>query len=247
MTLPELIAHRGYTLHYPENTLISVKAAIDAGARYVEIDVQVSADAVPVLFHDADLTRVCGARGAIADYSLTQLKQFRATEHQRFGDRYAQNPIATLHEFVALLSQHPHVTAFVELKVEALASIEAAPVLECLRVELEPIAERAVLISYVLEALMSARRSGWDRLGVVLNAWHERDLPIMRQIVPEFVFADVDTLPSTGSLDVAPARLAVFEVADAKRALALAHRGAALIETFALGELKRDLETRAAD
>lgn len=247
MVLPELIAHRGYTLHYPENTLIAVKAAIDAGARYVEIDVQMSAEGVPVLFHDADLTRVCGTSGAVADYSLAQLKQFRAAERQRFGDRYAQIPIATLREFVALLLQPPHVTAFVELKVEALARLDAARVLERLRGECAPIAERAVLISYALEALMSARRSGWDRLGVVLNAWHERDLPIVRQIAPEFVFADVDTLPPTGSLDVAPARLAVFEVADAKRALTLARRGVALIETFALGELKRDLETRAAD
>ena len=56
MDIPELVAHRGYALHYPENTLIGIEAAIRAGARYVEVDVQLSADKVPVLFHDRTLT-----------------------------------------------------------------------------------------------------------------------------------------------------------------------------------------------
>ena len=40
---PDLVAHRGYALRYPENTLAAFQAAITAGARFVECDVQLSA------------------------------------------------------------------------------------------------------------------------------------------------------------------------------------------------------------
>ena len=49
---PILVAHRGDSLSHPENTEASVLAALSAGADWVEIDVQVTADGVPVLLHD---------------------------------------------------------------------------------------------------------------------------------------------------------------------------------------------------
>jgi len=39
MSHPELVAHRGYAFRYPENTLLAIKAAVDAGAKFVEFDV----------------------------------------------------------------------------------------------------------------------------------------------------------------------------------------------------------------
>ena len=56
-----LVAHRGYPRRYPENTLLSLLAALEAGAEFVEFDVQMTADGVPVLLHDADLRRTGGA------------------------------------------------------------------------------------------------------------------------------------------------------------------------------------------
>src|SRR5207244_2240185 len=59
MPLPDLVAHRGYALRYPENTLVALDAAIRAGAKYVELDVQLSKDGFPVLMHDKTLARMC--------------------------------------------------------------------------------------------------------------------------------------------------------------------------------------------
>ena len=74
MHLPELVAHRGYTLHYPENTLVGLEAAIKAGARYLEVDVQLSADKVPVLFHDRNLQRLCGVGGQVHEFPQQRLR-----------------------------------------------------------------------------------------------------------------------------------------------------------------------------
>ena len=60
-------AHRGYhdgNVAVPENSLPSFQAAIDAGYG-IELDIQLSSDKVPMVFHDADLDRICGVEGKI--------------------------------------------------------------------------------------------------------------------------------------------------------------------------------------
>ena len=51
----ELVAHRGFRGKYPENTILSITKAIEAGALFVELDVQFSEDKLPIIYHDSDL------------------------------------------------------------------------------------------------------------------------------------------------------------------------------------------------
>ena len=55
-----VIAHRGASLVAPENTLAAVRAAVEAKADWVEIDVQESADGTVMVFHDRDFKRMGG-------------------------------------------------------------------------------------------------------------------------------------------------------------------------------------------
>ncbi len=118
---PKLVAHRGYALRYPENTLPSLRAAIEAGARYIEFDVQMTADGVPVLLHDADLWRTGRLDKKIHDMSIDQVMQVEVTEETRLGGRFTDVNIPLLGEIVDLLQAHPEITAFVELKRASLA------------------------------------------------------------------------------------------------------------------------------
>jgi glycerophosphoryl diester phosphodiesterase len=242
MPTPALVAHRGYALHYPENTVVGVEAAIAAGARYVEVDIQLAADETPVLFHDRTLQRVCDAPGAIHDYTLEQLQRFRAKEFDRFGYRYAQVPIATLAEFVELLQSHPYVSAFIEIKRAAIERFSIDTVLSRVLPLLQPIAERAVIISFSVPALVAARERGWQQIGVVIDRWRERRGAAIRALSPEYVFVDVDGLPRWGRLRFSASKIVVYEVADAKHARRLAKRGVHLVETFAVGELRAALD-----
>ena len=72
-------AHRGYhdgNVAIPENSLSSFQAAIDAGYG-IELDVQLSSDKIPMVFHDADLDRICGVEGKIWDYTCQELQAMR--------------------------------------------------------------------------------------------------------------------------------------------------------------------------
>ncbi len=57
ISVPTLIAHRGYSAAAPENTLAAVRAAHQAGATWVELDVQLLKDDTPVIWHDGDVRR----------------------------------------------------------------------------------------------------------------------------------------------------------------------------------------------
>ena len=71
-------AHRG--LHdneseAPENSLAAFEKAVKAGYG-IELDVQLSKDRVPVVFHDFTLKRVCGQEGKVCDYTFAELQEF---------------------------------------------------------------------------------------------------------------------------------------------------------------------------
>lgn len=85
-------AHRG--LHdnsspAPENSMAAFRRAVDAGYG-IELDVQLTRDRVPVVFHDETLDRVCGVSGAVRDYTFEQLQAFPLLRSQeripRFSD-----------------------------------------------------------------------------------------------------------------------------------------------------------------
>jgi glycerophosphoryl diester phosphodiesterase len=247
MRIPELVAHRGYTLNYPENTLEGIDAAIRAGARYVEVDIQLTADKVPVLFHDRNLQRVCRTNGLVHELPMSRLRALRATEYDRFGHKFAQVPIATLAELVGLLARHPQVHAFIEIKRVAIERFGVDTVLEQVVQELRPALGQCTLISYSQEFLRTARRQGFPSIGVILEKWRHRKLDVVRQIRPEFLFCDALDLPCWGSLQVEGARVAVYEITDPQQALRLAQRGADMIETFAIGEMIAAFELLRAE
>lgn len=237
MHIPELVAHRGYALHYPENTLIGIEAAIRAGARYVEVDVQLSADKVPVLFHDRTMDRLCRTPGMIHHFTQEELKAFHVLEFDRFGYKFAQNPITTLAELGALLKRHPQVTAFIELKRVSIEIFGEQTVLENVLRSLAPVTPQCVLISYNMPVLAAARRQNYHSVGAILERWHHQRNDDVQAIRPDYLFCDAEDLPHFGNIEKAGVKIVVYEITDPQTALKLARRGVGLIETFAIGEM----------
>ncbi len=66
LQLPKVIGHRGAASYAPENTLELFREARRRGARWVEIDVKLTADAVPIVMHDDSLKRTTGIDRLVA-------------------------------------------------------------------------------------------------------------------------------------------------------------------------------------
>lgn len=240
----ELIAHRGYARHFPENTLVAFAAALDSGARYIETDIQLSKDGVPVLFHDNDLMRMCGVKGAVHNFSYAQLQQFPVSYAERFGDQFDKVRITPLADLVTLLRKRPKVTAFIELKRNSMQYHGRGVVLDTVIRQLKPVMSQCVIISFSLEAVLAARRRHWPRVGVVIERWKERKQKIISDIKPEFIFCDVKGLPWWGTLYTGRVNLAVYDIESPRHARKLARRGVDFIETFDIGEMAKKLKPK---
>ncbi len=72
---PLLIGHRGASLALPENTLAAFALAVEQGADGVELDVQLSADGQPAIFHDRDLRRLNGSPRRVAELEASELRR----------------------------------------------------------------------------------------------------------------------------------------------------------------------------
>jgi len=73
-----IIAHRGASAYEPENTLRSVKKALELGADMVEVDVRASRDGHIVVMHDAMVDRTTNGKGYVKDMTLKELKRLNA-------------------------------------------------------------------------------------------------------------------------------------------------------------------------
>lgn len=247
--LPTLIAHRGYTLHYPENTLIAIEAAVHAGACGVEFDIQLTADGVPVLLHDADLKRMAGVDRCIHDLTLAQTRRFSFGEAQRLGKTFSDVRISELADIVSYLISTPHTQAFIEIKRASLRRFGVERVMDAVLKTIAKVAGQCVIISFDAAALRYTRARSTLPIGWVFEPWSQDALDITADLQPEYIFTDHASLPDDITVlpqsATTPWRWALYEVADPDVALRLAQRGAALIETYAIGEMLRDPRLRA--
>lgn len=78
LSFPLIVAHRGLSAAYPENTLAAFDAAIDAGAAMLEFDVALSLDRKPVVIHDDTVDRVTDGQGPVTGHTLAALKRLDA-------------------------------------------------------------------------------------------------------------------------------------------------------------------------
>ncbi len=233
MTVPPgVVAHRGLAARFPENTIESLRAAMDNGIRYVEFDVQVTADRVAVLHHDRTLERTAGDPRRIADLALAELDGLRVGETARLGMRYANARLPSLTWAIACIAERAGVHAFVEIKRAAIEAFGRPAVLDAVLPCLEPVAERVTVISFDAEILSLARQRGAGSIGWVLDRWDDLARFRAEAIAPQWLFCNHEKIPPQAPLWRGNWRWVVYEVTDAELALSLRERGADLVESM---------------
>lgn len=130
--LPKIIAHRGASAYAPENTLASFKKAYELGARWLEFDVVLTRDQVPIIFHDATTTRTTDTPDLlISELTLSEVKKLDAGRW--FSPEFAGEAIPTLEEVLLFMLKH-NMQANIEIKSaphqEAKTSVLALEVLK---------------------------------------------------------------------------------------------------------------------
>ena len=77
-------AHRGLHDNHsdaPENSMKAFKKAVDAGYG-IEMDIQLTKDKIPVVFHDETLNRMCGVEGKVWEFTFEELQKLTLAESE---------------------------------------------------------------------------------------------------------------------------------------------------------------------
>lgn len=106
-------AHRGDRVHYPENTIIAMKAAADLGCDIIEIDIRMTKDGHLVVIHDRDVERTTNGHGFVDEMTLEEVKALDAGSWM--GEEFVGTQIPTVEEALEYISKS-HLLVNWELK-----------------------------------------------------------------------------------------------------------------------------------
>lgn len=110
-----IAAHRGFASRAPENTMAAFREAVEFGCQWIETDVQLSADGVPVLIHDETVNRTTNGSGKVTDLTLRELRAPDAGLW--FGEAFRAEKIPLLTDLLELAAENgTHLN--LELKTE---------------------------------------------------------------------------------------------------------------------------------
>lgn len=173
-----IAGHRGDRSVAPENTIEAFTAAFENPAmQFVETDVQLSRDGVPMLFHDATLKRVAGTRKKVAELSHDELKRLDVGAF--YNKSFAGTRMPSLAEFLTLAADFDK-RMLIELKSDW-TSPEVAIVLDV--IERSGVGSRVMLQSFSIETLQNLQRAAPDMPRLMLIRELPGDpVPMARQL-----------------------------------------------------------------
>lgn len=230
-----LIAHRGYAGRYPENTLPAIESALAAGARNIELDLQLTADRVPVLFHDLNLGRIMGLSGSVGELTAAEFLTAEAAYRVRFGEKFRGTRAPSLEQALTTLAAHPQVTLFLEIKPVSLEQFGVEETVDIVLNAVGRIINPLVLLSFSQEAVRVVREQSRYPTGWVLDGFDDKHRHTADSLEPDFLFCDKNKI----DMDLWPGawQWVVYEMVSLDSALDWLARGAHFIESMWPGEL----------
>lgn len=161
-TLPQAIAHRGYRARYPENTMLSMRKAVEAGTHALETDTHLTRDGVVVLSHDPTLKRCFGLPDKIIDCDWNYISTLRS-----IGEN--PQPMPRLLDLLEFLSGDGLEELWVLLDIKM--DNDADTVMR--------------LIGETIKKAPANAKSPWNKR-VVLGIWATKYLPLCAKYLPDF-------------------------------------------------------------
>lgn len=183
-----VIAHRGASYYAPENTMSAFRLAHEMKADMIELDVQLSKDGIPVIFHDAKLNRHSNGKGLVSSFLFDELRQLDAGKW--FSIEYQGEKIPSLKEVLEWASGKIMVN--IEIKKEAVSDspeggVEEKVVQLVRQMEME---EHVIISSFDYRAITRIKKIAPQILTGLLynkkNSGNRRPLQLMQEYEADF-------------------------------------------------------------
>jgi glycerophosphoryl diester phosphodiesterase len=243
--IPVLIAHRGYMEKFPENTLSSISAALEAGACMVEFDVQMDMNGQLVVLHDDNFKRTAGM--SLSVFRQQDYAGISVHEPNRFADAFNPEPVPMLTQVVELLVRYPAATAFVEIKDESLDQWGMEKVVDKVLACIEPARHQCVIIADSLDALLYTNKKSDHKIGWVIHRYDDYHRELADKHVPDFLICNYRRI--SGDLWPGSWQWMLYDISNPELAMKWAQKGVELVETRDIGGMLKHplLQQRACN
>ena len=237
---PIFVAHRGYSGKFPENTLIAYQAAYAYGARWMECDIQLTKDMVPIVHHDENLLRMSGFDADIRELKAKKLTQYSAHYPDKFGNEFITNPFCTLKELSRWMKQHKDVRMFVEIKKHSIETFGIQNTMKAVYKVIKSIKKQCIIISFDSHIVDYAKQKYGLQNGWVIPEWSTKCQQTATEIQPNFLFSNKNIMPSNvKDWWQASWQWANYNVDDIDELPRWVATGIPFIETNEIGDLMR--------
>ena len=241
----KLVAHRGDPFLFPENTLLGVKSAAQTGAVWGEIDIQYTADFVPILYHDHDLKRLSGDPRELISAKWEDIEHLSASYPQRFGNKFDTNPISRFTELLDSLADCPEMRIFVELKSNSIDHFGVDKVVDDIIAKINSARchdQIAAIISKHDLAIEAVTTQSDIPIGWVMPDFDEVKRDRAQQLNFDYLFIKNSRLQAwQQGLPRQSEQRVVYTINDLETANHLLSSGADMIETDLVGKLMKSV------
>lgn len=167
---PHVIAHRGASAYAPENTFAAMNKAAELNIPWVEFDVVLTADDVPIVFHDDTLKRTTNGKGKIAQKSFAEIAELDAGSW--FAPSFKGEPVP---RFDALLDHLAKLDLAINVEIKPTEGREIATaraVVKTLQEHWTGRQDKLLISSFAINALQEVRKlDGSLPLGLLVKKW----------------------------------------------------------------------------
>lgn len=223
---PPVIAHRGARTKAPENTMAAFRETVAEGIQWIETDVKLTHDGVPILIHDDTLDRTTSGQGPVADMVWSDMKNLDAGSW--FNPAFASERVPHLADVLHYVLDH-NLHLNLELKpcpgrtqvTVMVTLIEAAKIWS-------PDREPPLISSFNVDALIIASRlhPDWPR-GLLMDEWQENWPELVKNVDAATLNLNADMLTQENIQHFKESGLPLlaYTVNDPVRAKELLHWG----------------------
>ncbi|XP_074961240.1 glycerophosphodiester phosphodiesterase 1 isoform X1 [Phalacrocorax aristotelis] len=149
------IAHRGGAHDAPENTLAAIRQAAKNGATGVELDLEFTADGVPILMHDETVERTTDGSGRLCDLNFDEIRRLNPSAKHRLWSKFQGEKVPTLREAVVESMNH-NLTIYFDVKGHANQAVDA---LKQLYLEFPRLYNSSIVCSFMPDVVYKMRQA----------------------------------------------------------------------------------------
>ncbi|KAM6078821.1 glycerophosphodiester phosphodiesterase 1 [Theristicus caerulescens] len=163
------IAHRGGAHDAPENTLAAIRQAAENGATGVELDLEFTADGVPILMHDETVERTTDGSGRLCDLTYDEIRRLNPSAKHRLWSKFQGEKVPTLREAV-VESMHHNLIIYFDVKGHANQAVDA---LKQLYLEFPRLYNSSVVCSFMPDVVYKMRQADTNVVTALTHRpWH---------------------------------------------------------------------------